>query len=290
MSNTTAEKLPSRWDANASFWVQIIREHRDKYRNELTDPAMLQAIGQPDGLAVLDAGCGEGYLSRILARNGATVTGVDSSTKLIEAARTHNLTDALPVSFDVASVNEMPYTDNTFDLTVCNHLLNDLHDPSKPIGEFARVLRNSGRLIILMLHPCFYNKHAEREQATNSIIASSYFDTRSIEQAFEVDGLTSPVANTAWFRPLEFYTEELRKSGFVITSLTEPHPSREQVQAEDWWHKGFTRPFVHAVGCRAMGQRRRGPMTGPEHYRAAEKLLGDPTSTPARQSTRLRHS
>jgi 2-polyprenyl-3-methyl-5-hydroxy-6-metoxy-1,4-benzoquinol methylase len=243
MSNTAAEKLPSRWDANASFWMQIIRQHRDKYRNELTDPAMLQAIGQPDGLAVLDAGCGEGYLSRILARNGATVTGVDSSAKLIEAARTQNDSDALTVSFDVASVDEMPYTDNRFDLVVCNHVLNDLHDASKAINEFARVLRNGGRLIILMLHPCFYNKHAEREQATNGLIAASYFDTRSIEQAFEVDGLTSPVANTAWFQPLEFYTEALRKSGFVITSLTEPHPSPEQMQADNWWAKGFTRPL-----------------------------------------------
>ncbi len=243
MSDTTTEILPSRWDANALFWVQIIREHRDKYRNELTDPAMLKAIGEPAGLAVLDAGCGEGYLSRILASNGATVTGVDSSARLIEAARTQNPADALPVSFDVGSVDELPYQDSTFDLVVCNHLINDLYDPSKPISEFARVLRSGGRLIILMLHPCFYNKHAERDQATNGMIASSYFETRSIEQVFEVGGLTSPAANTAWFRPLEFYTEELRKSGFAITSLTEPHPSPEQVRADSWWSKGFTRPL-----------------------------------------------
>jgi len=204
---------------------------------------MLQAIGEPNGLSVLDAGCGEGYLSRILARKGATVTGVDTSAKLIEAARTQNLLDALTVSFDIASVDELPYAENKFDLVVCNHLLNDLHDPSKPISEFARILCKDGRLVILMLHPCFYNKHAEREQATNGLIAASYFDTRSIEQAFEVDGLTSPVANTAWFRPLEFYTEELCKSGFAITSLTEPHPSPEQVQADNWWRKGFTRPL-----------------------------------------------
>jgi 2-polyprenyl-3-methyl-5-hydroxy-6-metoxy-1,4-benzoquinol methylase len=194
-------------------------------------------------LTVLDAGCGEGYLSRILASNGAIVTGVDFSAEQIEAARKQDLNDALTVSFDVASVYELPYPDSTFDLVVCNHVLNDLHDPGRPISEFARVLRNGGRLVILMLHPCFYNKHAEREQATNGLIAASYFDTRSIEQAFEVDGLTSPVANTAWFRPLEFYTEELRKSGFVITSLSEPHPSPEQVQADIWWRKGFTRPL-----------------------------------------------
>jgi hypothetical protein len=29
----------------------------------------------------------------------------------------------------------------------------------------------------------------------------------------------------------------------MITSLTEPHPSTEQVQADSWWRKGFTRPL-----------------------------------------------
>ena len=243
MNNTATEALPNRYDANASFWVQIIREHRDKYRNELTDPAMLHAIGEPAGLEILDAGCGEGYLSRILAKKGANATGIDSSNKLIEAARRQNLADGMPVSFDIGSVDDLPYPDSAFDLVVCNHLVNDLFDPSNPISEFARVLRSSGRLIILMLHPCFYNKHAERDQATNGMIASSYFDIRSVEQTFQVGGLTSPAANIAWFRPLEFYTEELRKSGFAITSLTEPHPSPEQWRADSWWRKGFTRPL-----------------------------------------------
>jgi 2-polyprenyl-3-methyl-5-hydroxy-6-metoxy-1,4-benzoquinol methylase len=252
MTDTTTEALPNKWDINASFWVRIMREHRDKYRNELTDPAMLRAIGEPAHMTVLDAGCGEGYLSRILAGRGATVTGVDSSGKLIEAARAQRHADEQRVSFDVASVDELPYADNAFDLVVCNHLVNDLYDPGKPIGEFARVLRDSGRLVILMLHPCFYNKHAERDQATNGLIASSYFETRSIEQTFEVDGLTSPAANTAWFRPLEFYTEALCKSGFAITSLTEPHPSAEQVQADSWWRKGFTRPLFMLLVAQKM--------------------------------------
>lgn len=243
MNNTATEAHPNRYDANASFWVQIIREHRDKYRSELTDPAMLHTIGEPAGLDILDAGCGEGYLSRILAKKGANATGIDSSTKLIEAARSQNLADVPSVSFDIGSVDDLPYPDSAFDLVVCNHLVNDLFDPSKPISEFARVLRSSGRLVILMLHPCFYNKHAERDQATNGMIASSYFDIRSVEQTFEVGGLTSPAANIAWFRPLEFYTEELRKSGFAITSLTEPHPSPEQWRTDGWWRKGFTRPL-----------------------------------------------
>ncbi|HEY5356195.1 MAG TPA: class I SAM-dependent methyltransferase [Streptosporangiaceae bacterium] len=249
MNDITAEAPPlaSRWDANASFWVTIIRDNRDKYRDQLTNPAMLQAIGDPAGLKVLDAGCGEGYFSRILADKGATVTGIDSSGSLIEAAQVRNRADRLAVSFDVGSVEELLYGDAAFDLVLCNHVLNDLHDPQIAIGEFGRVLRRGGRFVNLMLHPCFYNKHVERDQATNGLLASSYFDVRSIEQTFEVDGLTSPAANVAWFRPLEFYTEALRNSGFVITGLTEPHPSPDQVAADDWWRKGFSRPLFMLI-------------------------------------------
>jgi 2-polyprenyl-3-methyl-5-hydroxy-6-metoxy-1,4-benzoquinol methylase len=231
------------WETNAGFWVQIIRENRDKYRNELTNAAVLNAIGSPSQLAVLDAGCGEGYLGRLLARDGATVTGIDSSANLIEAARRQQLLDGLTVAFDVGSVEALPYGDNQFDLVICNHVLNDLRDASLAITEFSRVLHSGGRLVILMLHPSFYNKHAERDQATNDPIATSYFKLRHIDQPFEVDGLVSPAANTAWFRPLEFYTQALSQAGFVITSLTEPHPTSEQIAADPWWRQGFTRPL-----------------------------------------------
>ena len=47
----------------------------------------LQVVGDVCGLTVLDAGCGEGYLSRILASRGANVTGIDISPRLVEMAR-----------------------------------------------------------------------------------------------------------------------------------------------------------------------------------------------------------
>jgi SAM-dependent methyltransferase len=248
MSDTTeAPPRGSAWETNAPFWVQIIREHRDKYRTELTDPAMFATIGPPEGLVILDAGCAEGYLARQLAARGATVTGIDSSTNLIEAARSAG--DGLAVTFDVGSVEALPYADNAFDLVVCNHVMNDLHDPSVPIQEFGRVTRRGGRLVILMLHPCFYNKHAERADLANGLLASDYFQTRSIEQPFEVDGLTSPAMNTSWFRPLEFYTSQLKHAGYVITGMQEPHPSDEQREADSFWRRGFTRPLFMLIAA-----------------------------------------
>jgi 2-polyprenyl-3-methyl-5-hydroxy-6-metoxy-1,4-benzoquinol methylase len=237
------------WNQNASYWAKIIRENRDKYRNELTDAAVLQAIGQCEGLKILDAGCGEGYMSRKLATLGAQVAGVDASEGLIDAARSHPGNQQAAASFEVASVDSLPYADRAFDLVLCNHLVNDLPDPSGPIREFARLLRPEGRIVILLLHPCFYNKHTERASASNGIGASAYFQVRSIDQHFEVDGLTSPVANTAWFRPLEFYTEELRKSGFAISSLAEPHPTPDQQRNDPWWQSNFTRPLFMLIAA-----------------------------------------
>jgi len=50
-------------------------------------PVLLDLAGDISGLAVLDAGCGAGYLSRILAARGAHVTGVDIAARLVAHAR-----------------------------------------------------------------------------------------------------------------------------------------------------------------------------------------------------------
>ncbi len=53
-------------------------------------PRMLEVLGDVSGQHVLDAGCGEGYLARVLADSGARVTGMDISPRLIEQARKKN--------------------------------------------------------------------------------------------------------------------------------------------------------------------------------------------------------
>src|SRR5207237_8782987 len=66
-----------RWERNAEFWIRIIRERLDPFRTEVTDAAVLRALGPCADRSVLDAGCGEGYLTRRLAGRGAAAVGVD---------------------------------------------------------------------------------------------------------------------------------------------------------------------------------------------------------------------
>jgi 2-polyprenyl-3-methyl-5-hydroxy-6-metoxy-1,4-benzoquinol methylase len=227
-----------RWEANADYWVKIIRERRDRYRTELTDQAVLDAIGPCADLRILDAGCGEGYLSRELASRGARVHGVDLTQGLIDAALAHPPASQGSVEFTRASVESLPVQDDEFDLVVCNHLFSHLQDPSEAIGEFARVLKRGGRLVALTLHPCFYIENAE-QGAMTSVPAEVYFRPRGIDQHFLVDGLESPSEITSWLRPLEYYSGTLRDAGFVISDLREPHPTLEQLRDDPWWREGF---------------------------------------------------
>lgn len=237
------------WDANAEFWLRIIRDRRDRYRTELTDSAVLDAIGDVADLDVLDVGCGEGYMARELATRGAhQVNGIDTSRELVKLAEAAMVPGT---SFSEANAGDLQFPAESFDLVLANHVLNDLPDIAGPIGEFARVLRPGGRFVALMLHPCFYEDNAERTPGSRMLSASEYFARRGVRLPFEVDGLTSPAASTSWVRPLESYTEALTGSGLAITRLTEPHPS-ERVASSQWWQENFPRPLFLLIVARKL--------------------------------------
>lgn len=229
------------YDQNADFWVQIIRGNRDRYRTELTNPALLDSLGTVNGMRVLDAGCGEGYLTRKLASSGANALGVDSSRNLIDAASHFVPSGASSPAFEVQDVNDLRLDSGSFDLVVCNHLMNDLPDPTGPIREFSRVLRPGGRLAVLMLHPCFYSDRASRGDDQGPGLA--YFSARKISQKFNVDGVISPAEVTSYHRPLEFYIRSFRDACLWITDLQEPHPSHEQMSKDPWWQTHYPRPL-----------------------------------------------
>jgi len=75
--------MKEEWDNAMESWVDFVRKGKDYYRDELNNPATFKLIGDVRGRLVLDLACGEGYNTKILARKGAKVTGVDFSEKLV---------------------------------------------------------------------------------------------------------------------------------------------------------------------------------------------------------------
>ena len=79
--------LLASWSSNASAWTRLVREGPLRSRVEVTNAAILEAVGPTQSGTLLDLGCGEGWLAHLLVERGWTVLGVDAVSELIETAR-----------------------------------------------------------------------------------------------------------------------------------------------------------------------------------------------------------
>ncbi|HUD43815.1 MAG TPA: class I SAM-dependent methyltransferase [Dokdonella sp.] len=99
------------------------------------------------GRRVLDAACGEGYGSDLMARSAASVVGVDLSGEAIAHARQRY--GARPnLQFVHGDATRLPFEDARFDVVVSFETLEHLHAQERLIEGFARVLAADGLLII----------------------------------------------------------------------------------------------------------------------------------------------
>jgi 2-polyprenyl-3-methyl-5-hydroxy-6-metoxy-1,4-benzoquinol methylase len=112
-------------------------------------PRMLDLLGNLDGLTILDAGCGEGYLSGVLASRSAKVTGIDVSPRLIQIAREKDPDGA--IEYRVGDLSKpLPEYEEHFDAIASRLVLNDVYDYKGFIATLTSVLKPGGRLVVAM--------------------------------------------------------------------------------------------------------------------------------------------
>ncbi len=100
--------------------------------------------GAADGAPCLDVGCGGGLLAEELSRLGYRVTGVDPSAPSLETARAHAGQEGLEIEYAVATGEELPFGDESFDVVYCCDVLEHVESLERTIAESARVLRPGG--------------------------------------------------------------------------------------------------------------------------------------------------
>ena len=103
----------------------------------------LQELPLP-GRAVLDVGCGGGFLAEEFARDGFTVTGIDPASRSLEAARQHAADQQLAIDYQEGQGEALPFADASFDIVACCDVLEHVDDPSLVIREIARTLKPGG--------------------------------------------------------------------------------------------------------------------------------------------------
>lgn len=104
---------------------------------------------------VLDVATGTGDLAFELARRAphASITGVDFSGEMLAIARNKAARRGRGVSFAHADAQALPFADASFDAVTIAYGLRNLEEPGRGLGEFRRVLRPGGRLVVLEFPP-----------------------------------------------------------------------------------------------------------------------------------------
>lgn len=119
-------------------------------------PRVLELAGNLTGKHVLDLGCGEGYVSRLIRkRNAESVIGIDISANMIELAR--KAATSGNEHYYCSNVLEAEvYKSETFDLVLAVFLFNYLtiEDSGELLKRIYLTLKPGGRFIFTIPHPC----------------------------------------------------------------------------------------------------------------------------------------
>jgi len=103
---------------------------------------------RPVGLA-LDAGCGTGIQSLLLASLGYRVVGIDIARELLLRAASKSRASHASAQFAEADVEHLPFGDRKFDVVCCcGSTLSFVPEWRNALGEFSRVLKPGGLLLL----------------------------------------------------------------------------------------------------------------------------------------------
>lgn len=110
----------------------------------------LKKFGGKNNL-VLDAGCGNGIVAELIAKEGNRVIGTDISQKNIALARNRNIE---AIQHDL--VQPFPFRDETFDRICCLGVLEHLFLPERALREIYRCLKKDGQILIYTANDAFW--------------------------------------------------------------------------------------------------------------------------------------
>ncbi|MHA2101936.1 MAG: class I SAM-dependent methyltransferase [Candidatus Hodarchaeales archaeon] len=167
---------------------------------------------------ILEVGCSTGYITIYVAQQfDCEITGIDLSDLVIkiaqEKAEKLNLTN---ISFEVANVEKLPFSDNSFDIIYGEAITALVPDPIKVIKEYKRVLKPGGKIATLDV----FMKESIREETIDEIneIMTKVIGTkvrirtlREWEQIYQETGLHEVKMND--------YYEDIFKRGYSVGEM-----------------------------------------------------------------------
>jgi ubiquinone/menaquinone biosynthesis C-methylase UbiE len=115
-------------------------------RLQIVGESLCEAADVKGGERVLDVAAGNGNASLAAARRFAEVTSTDYVPALLEHGRERAEADRLPITFQVADAERLPFPDASFDVALSTYGVMFAPSQERAAAELLRVVRPGGRI------------------------------------------------------------------------------------------------------------------------------------------------
>ncbi|MBS7287326.1 MAG: class I SAM-dependent methyltransferase [Candidatus Freyarchaeota archaeon] len=97
-----------------------------------------------DGKFFLDVGCGAGGLAIAFTKRSSAAVAFDIDPRYLKVAKAWSREEGVKLNLLVASGENMPFRDGTFNFVACSDIIEHLNNPAKMVSEVARVIKKGG--------------------------------------------------------------------------------------------------------------------------------------------------
>ena len=139
-------RIENYWDARSEDFSRVRRIELESADFAAWNKVIAEHL--PAGtLKILDVGTGAGFFAILLAKLGHSVTGIDTSAKMLTEAAKNAETFNVRADFRRMNAQELDFADETFDVVISRNLTWTLPDVVQAYREWRRVLKTGGVLI-----------------------------------------------------------------------------------------------------------------------------------------------
>ncbi len=132
---------------HAGYWKDDTRTEKEAQGNYLVELDKILQV--KNGMRVLDAGSGQGYIARYLAdQHEAEITGITITPREVRVSEGLSRNMKNKPKFVLGDYSKMSFPDNYFDIVYTTETLSHAVSVNNAIGEFYRVLKPGGRLTL----------------------------------------------------------------------------------------------------------------------------------------------
>jgi toxoflavin synthase len=233
---------------------QYKRSKQQPWRTFVESFTLMDLIGDPGGMAVLDVACGEGFYTRMIRERGATrVTGVDLSQGMIDLARSQEAQHQLGIDYVVGDARKLSGA-GQFDLAVAAYLLNyarNRDELQSMCDGIARSLRPGGRFVTVNCNPSqtFPTTPSYRKYGFETTVMGEWQEGAPIKWTFYLDDGLFDIEN--YYLSVATHEDAFRQAGFQTISWHAPRLSPEGLLTNDreFWSSLLDYPPVTFIEC-----------------------------------------